>query len=979
MFDLCAITASDETQARVYRQLIERRVRGGLYPREIRFEVFPDPPNGRVGSGGATLHVLSQLLRRDAHDGPPGTARGMDGVPPFAHGRILILHAGGESRRLPAYGPEGKLFAPVPSPSSSRFSPVILDHLLTLFLKYPWREGEILVTSGDVIIDFATDLLDLPDTPICGFAALEPFSTGSHHGVFVFDSFKARVLDYYQKASADFLAHHAVVEGTNSCAVDIGLVSLRGAAVDALLAYGACANGGDELDPPCFDIYLELLTACLGSLDYSAYASRVGERSRLGAPALKRLYAAIHGLELGGVLVKQSSFIHFGSLGEYGNACRQLREEALAPFYGIANEEIVPEISDTAVQFNCENVSLHADSGDTYAESCRGIRIPCEGGNVLVGVRDLTLSTPLPRGICVDERDIKLREETRKIRLVYGSDDSFKPCKSPESIVFCGLALPAWLRDRRLTFDDIRRPGETMGTDLYSLSLFVVESDISFLEGYWKTPAAPQSWAERFRAATRLTLHEVNQKSCPEERDEARAAVRIRSLAASLPTRGFAAVSAEDFAAAAAEGMDRGLLLQRYRQTDDPLLRVYRGTLLRLAGVPGAPAADRMDPFFSSREGETRLSISLKLDQIVWARAPVRFDLAGGWTDTPPFTNRFGGAVVNAAMDLNGQSPIQVFIRRTSEPVVRFHSIDLGVSETVKDCASLRDYRNPASPFSLPRAALVLLGLGAGAEDRALLGPLLARAGGGLEITLLCAVPKGSGLGTSSILAGVILAALKRFFGLPSTREDLFLQVLEIEQMLTTGGGWQDQIGGLIGGVKYIESRPSHRPRPVVHQLDSWLFESPESVSRMTLFYTGQTRLAKGLLQDVVDGVNGMSRAYLFTHERIRSLAASAREAIALRDTGAVARIIAESMRENILIHPSTTNPDLDRLLDETRMHWSGMKLLGAGGGGFALFISPSADEAARLRGLLSARFDDDRARLVDFSLNKAGLEVTVS
>jgi galactokinase/mevalonate kinase-like predicted kinase len=210
-------------------------------------------------------------------------------------------------------------------------------------------------------------------------------------------------------------------------------------------------------------------------------------------------------------------------------------------------------------------------------------------------------------------------------------------------------------------------------------------------------------------------------------------------------------------------------------------------------------------------------------------------------------------------------------------------------------------------------------------------------------------------------------------------RDELFLQVLEVEQMLTTGGGWQDQIGGLVGGLKYVESRPALKPRPIIHQLDPWIFESPECTDTMTLFYTGVTRLAMGILKDVVDRVNGMNRAYLFTHARLGALAREARDAIALRDLVDLARIIGESFKENKLIHASTTNEEIEAMIAATSPHYSGMKLLGAGGGGFGLFVSPDAEGAKRLRSILVDRFENERARLVGFSLNKTGLEVTVS
>ena len=147
----------------------------------------------------------------------------------------------------------------------------------------------------------------------------------------------------------------------------------------------------------------------------------------------------------------------------------------------------------------------------------------------------------------------------------------------------------------------------------------------------------------------------------------------------------------------------------------------------------------------------------------------------------------------------------------------------------------------------------------------------------------------------------------------------------------------------------------------------------------MTLFYTGVTRLAKGILKDVVDRVNGMERSYLFTHNRIGELAREGTEAISLRDFARLSRVIGESFKENKLIHQSTTNEEIETVIQATSPFFSGMKLLGAGGGGFALFFSPDGSKARTLRSLLSERFENERARLVDFSLNKKGLEVTVS
>jgi fucokinase / fucose-1-phosphate guanylyltransferase len=984
ILDTCIITASDERQAEVFRRLLERRRESGLYPREIDFRVYSDPPAGRAGSGGGTIWALLALLKDEGLDlRSCGTAGLEEACKRLSTRRIVLVHAGGESRRLPCYVPEGKIFAPVPAPSSSFIPPVVLDLEFSLFLKYPWREGELLVTSGDALVDFNTDLLSIPDVPLCGFSAPESFTTGSRHGVFVFNPVTEAVKDYHQKAAPEFLAREARIPGTESCAVDLGPVSFRGKALRALLecAVEPLSDGclADRVGKGALslDMYLELLTACLTNLDRKAYLSRVAGRTAAAAEILDLLFESFHPCGLSGALVKQASFIHFGSTGEFPAACRELRYRSLLPFYSLAHEELVPEVGPGLIRFDSLDAQVQAGAGGACVEDCRRIDIHGEGDNLLVGLRDLGLKNALPRGFVMDERRFEDQGESVTVRLVYHKDDTFKPQKTPDSVIFCGRPLTAWLAERGLASREVFSAGSA--NDLYAAELFPPSAGAAELEGYWKVPADAAAWRKWFLSSRRFSIAGANTHTDAAVRDAERAEARKREVARGMENGGFFAIPSVEFADLLAYGLDVGSLVRRCATTDEPLLKAYRSAALRAAGVSGVAAVERVEVPFAPRAAGGPLGCTVKLDQIVWARAPVRLDLAGGWTDTPPYTNRYGGAVLNVAVDLNGQSPIQVFARRTPEPRLTFHSIDLGVTEVIIDTATLRRYRDPGSPFALPRAALVLLGLGAGEPDGTPLEPIFEAAGGGLELTLLCAVPKGSGLGTSSILAGTILAAVERFYGLDELRDELFLQVLEMEQMLTTGGGWQDQIGGLVGGVKYIESRPAMKPRPVVRQLDPWMFESAECTERMTLFYTGFTRLAKGILKDVVDRVNGMGRAYLFTHDRVRDLASDGRDAIELRDLGRLGKVISESFRENMLIHPSTTNEEIEAVVHATAPFTSGMKLLGAGGGGFALFVSPEVSSARSLRSLLAERFENDRARLVDFSLNKKGLEVTVS
>ena len=97
-------------------------------------------------------------------------------------------------------------------------------------------------------------------------------------------------------------------------------------------------------------------------------------------------------------------------------------------------------------------------------------------------------------------------------------------------------------------------------------------------------------------------------------------------------------------------------------------------------------------------------------DQIVWGRSAVRIDLAGGWTDTPPYSLMSGGNVVNLAIELNGQQPLQVYVKPSKEPVVICRSIDLGAIERIETYEELRQFNKVGSPFSIPKAALTLAG-----------------------------------------------------------------------------------------------------------------------------------------------------------------------------------------------------------------------------------------------------------------------------
>ncbi len=969
LFDICVITASNRAQADAFSRLLKIRIDHGLYPREIDFRVYHDPEAGRVGSGGGTLWALHQLA---------ADFNARDIATFFRERKILIIHAGGESRRLPCYAPEGKLFAPLPLPSSSVLSPCVLDVQLSLFLKYPWRRGEVVVAAGDVLVDFDTTAIPADRGDICGFAAPATPEQGSRHGVFIFDANRKAVVDVCQKASPRYLTDHALVEGTGDVAIDLGIVALTPPAVTALLALGETRLGSGTLleslaRGACrFDLYVEILTASLAGLSYADYSKRLAGISPLPESLLRVLFDSLHRFPLHAVLGRRSLFLHFGSLKDFLPACRTLVARDIHPFYAPDHAELKAEPAPAPLVFNSTGFQS-TGAGTLVAENISNCTLTTEGDNLLVGLSDLPAGLTLPAGLCLDER----QRNGAVIRAVYHAADTFTVASGIAEMRFCNTPLAVWMQERGLSPADLWTDPDCR--DLLQARLFCENAGLPLLEGFWKKTGDAE-WTRQFRSARRWSLSELNQSEDVTAREQQRTTARAACLRDAFAREaGWQTVSFTDFLQVVRTNIPATHMVNWLSRTNDPLLRLYRRELLVASRLADIPDGDAFLIDYLGRHEPAPLSLAVKEDQIVWARSPLRLDLAGGWSDTPPYALRYGGQVVNCAVDLNGQPPVQVFCRRTTEPFVRLHSIDTGCRETCTDFETLSDYRSPASPFALPKAALCLLGFTREQSGCATLESLLKRLGSGLEITLLCAVPKGSGLGTSSILGATILAALHRFFGLSVERDDLFRRVLHMEQMLTTGGGWQDQIGGIVGGIKYNSTTPGLRPAPLVHQLNPNILTQGPSLRRFTLFYTGITRLAKNILSEVVQQVNRNTPAYLFTLRHMRQLALDVRHAIELGDVETLGPLLRLSWEANKRIHPGTTNPDVEALLARTARWTIGAKLLGAGGGGYALLLATDEAAADATRNLLRKEFENNRARIVDFTLNTTGLQVSVS
>ena len=314
---------------------------------------------------------------------------------------------------------------------------------------------------------------------------------------------------------------------------------------------------------------------------------------------------------------------------------------------------------------------------------------------------------------------------------------------------------------------------------------------------------------------------------------------------------------------------------------------------------------------------------------------PVRVNWGGGWSDTPPYCNEHGGTVLNAAIRLKGCEPIEVEIRRIPELHIELASTDTGAYGVAETTEEIQDCHNPYDPFALHKAAIIACGI-LPLEEKADLRTVLEKMGGGFYLsTCVKGVPKGSGLGTSSILAGACVKAFARFFGENWDDDQIYDTVLNLEQIMSTGGGWQDQVGGLTPGIKFITSRPGIRQQLKVEKVEISEKTKKELQERFALIYTGQRRLARNLLREVVGNYIGGRKESLEALDEMQKTAALMKFALEKEDIDEFANLLNQHWEISKKLDAGSTNTCIDQIFAVCEDLIDGKFISGAGGGGF--------------------------------------------
>ena len=344
--------------------------------------------------------------------------------------------------------------------------------------------------------------------------------------------------------------------------------------------------------------------------------------------------------------------------------------------------------------------------------------------------------------------------------------------------------------------------------------------------------------------------------------------------------------------------------------------------------------------------------------RVVTVERPLRIDLAGGWSDTPPICNEMGGAVLNAAVTLCGESPVKVRVERIRAAEVRISSVDLGKRGVLRTMAEIHDHSDPHDWQALVKSALAVTGYRF--ED------------GGISIVISADVPKGSGMGTSSILGSAVVEALGKIAGRDYSVDEVGELTLRLEQEMRTGGGWEDQWGALVPGVKLLKSGPGKMQRIGWTRLDSAAEKrfADYLADHALLYFTGQKRMAR----NVLNGVIGYYRKNPcnIAKEIIRRLKADAEKSFAALGKGdwrAFTAALNAYWVNKKALDPGSTNPMVESIIARIAPLIDAVTLCGAGGGGFMLIVACDRKARQKIKKVLETGSPIPAGKFYDFKL----------
>ena len=944
-WDIIIITASNEQQAETYREQIEYRLKNELLPRTTHYAVIPDLDGKRIGSGGATLNLLRYIAEKENKPHP------FEGI------RVLVIHSGGDSKRIPQYSACGKLFSPMPRELPDGRPSSLFDELIIGMSLIPSRIREGMLTlSGDVLLLFNPLQIDFEYKGAAAISIKVPVEIGAEHGVYL-SSGDGYVSKFMHKHSIESLQKHGAINDQNCVDLDTGAVIMDSSLMDTLYSL-VCTNGKPDAekfaafvnDKVRMSFYGDFLYPLAENASFEEFMNEPteGERSAASEQCRKAIWESCSRVSMKLFCLSPAEFIHFGTTGEL----LRFVTEDVKEFYNLGWKKCVASTIDSS-RFAVHNAYIGKRAiihDGAYIEDSYILGTSIVGKGSIVSNLHLVDQEIPPNSVW---HGLKLSDGTYVVR-IYGIDDN---PKSSASILgkkfseFCqrfGLNKKDLWDNEKDSLWDARLYAKTENMDkAIDMSHILYE----MITNDTVSPEKLNLWKNTERVSLCQSFNQADELANSSWRNELETRILVRQFlnqldeglyySDALKVFGARGITKITFDMLMGDAKEAGFstririyyAISRYMEQNR---RVFDGySYNQLMSMCYETISDTIAGSLTPRHPDF---FQIKKDSVEICM-PVRVNWGGGWTDTPPYCIEQGGTVLNAAIKLKGEYPIHVVVKKISELRVEFESTDIHAKGFAEEIQTIRSCSDPFDPFTIHKATLISCGV-IPMEGDISLKKILKQLGGGIYIsTAVTGVPKGSGLGTSSILAGACVKGILALMDVDLPESEIFNIVLCAEQLMSTGGGWQDQVGGLVNGIKIARTNPGASQQIAVTPLQISEITKKELQDRFALIYSGQRRLARNLLREVVGNYIGSDPKAVDALNGMRTVSEQMKTALESGNIDKFAILLNKHWELSKQLDANSTNTCIDQIFLAIEDLIDGKFIAGAGGGGFMQVI----------------------------------------
>lgn len=434
-----------------------------------------DPIGSKLGSGGGTAWLLEACKQHIAPD--------KDFLEWLREEKRILLHAGGQSRRLPGYAPSGKILTPIPVfrwARGQRLEQNLLSLQLPLYEQIMEKAPaslRTLIASGDVYIRAGQPLQDIPDVDVVCYGLWVDPNLAKNHGVFVSSRSNPDKLDFMlQKPSVEELGK---LMQTHLFLMDIGIWLLSDRAVDLLIKR---SKKGGELS------YYDM---------YSEFGLTLGEHPRIADEELNGLSVAILPLPGG-------EFYHYGTSRELISSTLAV-QNLVNDQREIMHRKVKPHPA-MFVQNADVAYRLTADNSEIWIEnSCVGKEWNIRQQTIITGVPTNDWKLNVPSGVCIDVVPLG---EAEYVARPYGFNDTFKGALTEERTIYQGISVREWLSCRKVAVEEIDGAHDLQAARLFPVCSTIEE--LGLVMRWMISEPELQEGKEIWKRSRRLSADEIS-------------------------------------------------------------------------------------------------------------------------------------------------------------------------------------------------------------------------------------------------------------------------------------------------------------------------------------------------------------------------------------------------------------------------------------------------------------------------------------